>query len=209
MKVEIDTEKDSPEAIREIIRILTTYPERKIVSPAQPAMSAGVVSPLPSPPAMEPVPVPPPPPAAADAQPESPPITPVGDLDVNGKSWDSRIHASTKTKTKDGAWKYMRGLAEDVRKTVEAEEDIQHAIEAESEREAPTPSEPVSLAGTSTVTPSQIIARVSELRAMGKMDDPQLAKICAECGIESIAFIMGQTEQICVKFNDLLDESVL
>ena len=200
MRIEIDTEKDSPKAIREIVRFL-----QEIVSPEQPATAAGALSPspLPSPPATEPVPVPPPPAAAANAQPEPTPIVPIGDLDVNGKSWDSRIHASTKTKTKDGAWKYMRGLTEDARKTVEAE--ISGTM--------PPPSEPVSLVDTSTtsvsVTPSQIIARVSELRAMGKMDDLKLAKICAECGIESVAFIMGQNEQICVKFNDLLDDGVL
>ena len=211
MRIEIDTKKDSLKAIREIVRFLTAYSGDETVSQPPPTPATGTVSSMPSPPVTEPVPVPPPPAAAADALPETAPNMPVEDLDVNGKTWDSRIHASTKTKTKDGAWKYMRGLAEDVRKTVEAETD--GATPTPSAPTPSTPSAPAPPATASTasgsVTPSQIIARVSELRALGKMDDSQLTKICAECGIESVAFIMGQNEQICVKFNDLLDDGVL
>lgn len=79
--------------------------------------------------------VPPPPFAGYDpnfcpgSNPENPqpyvdpaPAAPVGvELDKNGLPWDERIHASTKTKTVDGAWKMKRGVSPEKVAQVEAE----------------------------------------------------------------------------------------
>ena len=54
---------------------------------------------------------------------KKPEINPIGsdtdihmELDTRGFPWDERIHARTKTKNKDGSWKYLRGVGP---KTVE------------------------------------------------------------------------------------------
>ena len=53
---------------------------------------------------------------------EEAPFTEVGtNLDVNGLPWDGRIHASTKTKTVNGAWKNKRGVDKEVLAQVETE----------------------------------------------------------------------------------------
>ena len=49
-----------------------------------------------------------------------PPVTPP-ELDVNGIPWDPRIHASTKTKMKNGAWKVKRGTPVELLNSVMAE----------------------------------------------------------------------------------------
>lgn len=44
-----------------------------------------------------------------------------GELDARGLPWDERIHASTKTFTKDGSWKYKRGVGDEVINKIESE----------------------------------------------------------------------------------------
>lgn len=204
MKIEIDTEKDIPEAIREIAHFLLAHIGDPVSTPPL-LPPAAVPGGAPLPPGViagEPPPLPPLPATTAET-------VPIGDLDVNRMPWDARIHASTKTKTKDGAWKYARGLADDVKQAVEAEikgasaPDASVTTNARGDIAVDGPTVPKS------VTPSQIISRVSELRATGKMDDAKLAEICAKCGIENVTFVMGLTPELCVKFNDLLDDGVL
>jgi len=43
------------------------------------------------------------------------------ELDVKGRPWDKRIHASSKAKVKDGTWRYKRGVKEELIRQVEAE----------------------------------------------------------------------------------------
>lgn len=42
------------------------------------------------------------------------------DLDARGVAWDARVHASSKTKTKDGSWRARRGVDEVLLKEVES-----------------------------------------------------------------------------------------
>lgn len=44
-----------------------------------------------------------------------------GDLDARGLPWDERIHASTKTKNKDGSWRNKKGLEASLIKQIENE----------------------------------------------------------------------------------------
>jgi hypothetical protein len=50
------------------------------------------------------------------------------DLDTAGYPWDSRIHARTKTKTSDGAWKLMRGI--DMQKVIAVQNELKKAVNA-------------------------------------------------------------------------------
>lgn len=49
------------------------------------------------------------------------PAGPIGDVDAKGFPWDGRIHASSKTVTKDGSWRYRRGVDDDEIRKVETE----------------------------------------------------------------------------------------
>ena len=200
MKIEIDTESDGVESIRAIGQILINYAtdmtsKHSIIVGGKRESITGNNPPVPKPPL-------PPPDAPAESEQAPPPpptaSTDSAELDANGLPWDMRIHASTKTKMKDGKWKYRRGLAGNVRQDVEAE--LKGAVPTST-----TTATPVSESVTSVTTPSLIIARVSELRARDKLTDIRLAEICAECGIEEVAFIMGQNEETCAKFAALLE----
>ena len=201
VRIEIDTTRDSAEEIRAIGRILAEYgitepviDDTVLVGGERESITGD--NPQPNRP-RNPIPPPPPPTVTTEPVPLQPATTSEDseELDDNGIAWDVRIHATTKTKTKDGKWKYKRSLDENVRQ--EVEEELKGA--------APTPSAPA----TTEIGPSQIIARVSELRALDKLTDIQLEAICASCGIESVAFIMGQDDEICAKFSDLLENTPL
>lgn len=69
-----------------------------------------------------------PPPPVASSVPVVNPVAPIitnrvtgGELDSEGLPWDSRIHASTRTKNADGKWKLLRGSDPAVVETVKAE----------------------------------------------------------------------------------------
>ena len=64
------------------------------------------------------------PPAAEIFKPASSipvPVISSVELDIRGIPWDMRIHASTKTKMKDGSWKKLRGIDPVTVEQVEAE----------------------------------------------------------------------------------------
>ena len=96
-----------------------------------------------------PVDAPPPEPEAAEVfaqkeptsepkEPEAAPVVTGAELDVNGLPWDGRIHASTKTKTVNGAWKNKRGVDKEILSKVEWE--LKNAMAApETVLQEPTP----------------------------------------------------------------------
>jgi hypothetical protein len=49
------------------------------------------------------------------------PVNASTEVDVNGTPWDARIHSTTKSKTKDGAWRKMRGVSDEQYNAVIAE----------------------------------------------------------------------------------------
>jgi len=90
-------------------------------------------------------------------------------LDSRGLPWDKRIHASTKTKKKDGGWKNKKGVEASLITTVENElkDKMQHAANPPAVPLAPvTESTPVveqpahlHVAPTEVVTePTQVVA---------------------------------------------------
>lgn len=60
-----------------------------------------------------------------------------GDLDVNGVPWDARIHSEGKAKTKDGAWRFKRGVSDADRDRIAKE--LKAALGAPAAPPAPTP----------------------------------------------------------------------
>lgn len=62
-------------------------------------------------------------------------------IDSNGHEWDERVHASTKTKNKDGSWKRRKGV-----------DDVEYANILASK--APAPALPVVNAPTIPTTPA-------------------------------------------------------
>jgi hypothetical protein len=52
---------------------------------------------------------------ATDEDGEELSTAPVGDVDKNGIPWLETVHASTKTQTKDGRWKRLKGVTEEQR----------------------------------------------------------------------------------------------
>lgn len=94
---------------------VATHP---LIAPVAPPVSLPPMPAAVPPAALVPLPVAPMPPQAAAP---TPPATGV-ELDSDGLPWDSRIHASTKTKISSGAWKAKKGINDPgMVKRVEAE----------------------------------------------------------------------------------------
>lgn len=82
--------------------------EAPAVTPAPPPQSAEPTQ------AEAPTPPPPPPPATVEESSDT-------ETDAKGMPWDARIHSATKSKNKDGSWRYKRGIDKSIITDVEGE----------------------------------------------------------------------------------------
>lgn len=87
--------------------------------PPEPETPAPVTA-IPTEPAALP-PIPAPAGGTVDGGPALPPAPAGAVVDASGLPWDARIHASTKSTTKDGKWTKKRGVADELVAHVEAE----------------------------------------------------------------------------------------
>ena len=120
-----------PTELRRIAALLMAFADEREAASAPTAAEVFAAPPPPPAAAVEPAPwFPPAPPGAvqaplppataaeaparllghANAVPPPPAAAPT--LDITGIPWDQRIHASTKTFTKDGKWRYKKGVSE-------------------------------------------------------------------------------------------------
>lgn len=128
------------------------------------------------------------------AEPES------GDgLDVNGIPWDERIHASTKTKTVDGAWKNKRGVDKGLLASVESElkgattADIApNAIPAGPIVGTVPPTPPAAPAASSITTFPALMTAITS-RELGP--DAVLSAV-QSVGLQSLPLLAAQTDLI-------------
>lgn len=81
----------------------------------------------------------PPPPAPAVIDPQNVAERATVEIDKHGLPWDGRIHASTKGKNADGAWKKKRGLDDAALAQVEAELKALMAIPSAGPQLVPAP----------------------------------------------------------------------
>ncbi|MGJ0509082.1 MAG: hypothetical protein ACR652_18565 [Methylocystis sp.] len=169
---------------------------------------------IPTPPSVPAPPVATPESAAVPVVPQTPAPAPGVELDKNGLPWDNRIHSREKTKTKDGAWKYKRGVADNVIADVEQELRAVMAVPAVP---APPPlppatpaSAPLEATGStaatppgSTVTPAspsntfaELMQRVTQAVAAGKLSESQTLQACTAAGLPGIPALMQRPDLI-------------
>lgn len=150
--------------------------------------------------------------AAAPVVPEASAAQPASALDVDtrGYPWDSRIHASTKTKNKgDGTWRQKRETPGATVQGVEAELRAKHGI-AEPAPVAPPPppalpTGPNSVfalgaAAAPPVTPGAAVPTFGDMMTWAtpymisvppKLDQNQLRQVMGQCGVEGMPELMG------------------
>ena len=132
------------------------------------------------------------PPGLPPVLPGNPVIAAVPILDSTGLQWDARIHASTKARTDDGAWRKKRNVAPELIKTVEAELRMVMALPApgalSTAPQAPLP--PVAQATTATSVPEvagpsfpDLTVRVAQAIALQKVTQAQVSDLLKEYGI--------------------------
>ena len=153
---------------------------------------------------------PPPPPAVA---PPPPPSAPAGvELDVNGLPHDLRIHAASKTKTKDGAWRVRRGAEPALVTAVTAELRATMAVPVPptgAAEAAPVHTDPAAAFGAGAPPPvepapsvtapppppaddeghpefARIMRSVIELQAAKRLTTAQTTAIAATVGLKSV-----------------------
>lgn len=124
---------------------------------------------------------------------ESTPAVTTAELDADGLPWDHRIHASTKTKVKDGTWKKKRGVDADTVASVTAE--LKQVMEAPTPEATPSPLDDlVTQAESETITFKDLLMRVSELRNSGKMSDDDFHKLPEQLGVPSFPSLNVRTD---------------
>lgn len=116
------------------------------------------------------------------------PSNPQVELDSNGLPWDSRIHARTKTKNKDGSWKGLRGVGPKMLDKVEGElKTVQEIPESPS---IPLPPEAPAkdFAAFMTLVTTNI--------ANKKIEKIDVNKILSHFGIPSIPVVAARPDLI-------------
>lgn len=127
--------------------------------------------------------------------------------DIKGLPWDHRIHARTRTKTADGAWKLMRGVDGGLVKKIEAE--LAGALNAPAvpavpavpveQPVVPIPPVPSAPAVTEVDTNSAwftAMAKITTVVKEGQMTHAQVMTIVKSMGLESIPLIAQRPDLI-------------
>ena len=137
------------------------------------------------------------------------------ELDSKGLPWDGRIHASTKSKKKDGSWTALRGL-NDAAKVAAIEAELRATVQGQqlgaivqAQGATPLPGLPVS--GTASALPSggaltpssgpasgqlapaadpvtfeQLMPRVTQATISGILPPTALQQVCGALGLPSV-----------------------
>lgn len=136
------------------------------------------------------------------ADPSEPTIVNGVEVDSAGLPWDRRIHSSAKSKIKDGTWKKLRGVDDELVAQVEAE------LRQSMNPVAPTPPAPEVAAApvddplpcppqapapthlsanTSPVTFADAMKKYAAAKARNVISDAQAAEFCQGKGLNGIA----------------------
>lgn len=130
-------------------------------------------------------------PAASPAPPPPPPAAQVGvsvTTDNAGLPWDSRIHASTRGKNADGAWKLKRGVEKATVDAVQAELKRAMGIAPAGPQLVPSPAAPPPPPPTAADDRAEYVAligRASAAQGAGKITIDQINKCLEVVGVSS------------------------
>lgn len=147
------------------------------------------------------------------------------ELDSKGLPWDERIHASTKTTTADGTWKFKRGV--DKALVVQVANELRAATGAvtppppppaptETVAAPPPPPPPAPVTETAappappavetpTATPFVLLMkRITTMQGEGKLDIPTRDKLLGDLGFASVVALRGNDDAIAA-MSDMLD----
>ena len=149
----------------------------------------------PPPPAAPPeIPAAAPPPPAAPEVPATVPAGPAVELDIDGIPWDARIHATTKSKTKDGRWKKMRGSDPVLVEAVRAEL-LAATTTPDPAVPATVPAPPADVSTTPTTFPG-IVAIVTEKQTLELLTVQEIQTVMEAHGLPSFPALATKQELI-------------
>jgi hypothetical protein len=159
-----------------------------------------------TPPAAPASPPPPPAPPAAGTAPPAPQETTDGpELDAEGLPWDSRIHASTRTRNKDETWRLLRGVDQGLVDQVKAE--------LKAAMSAPVPaSPPAAPAETPPAAPSDdqppvsfagFVQAITKKQAAGLLTVQEINEVCVKHGLAQMPLLVNRLDLIPAIYSDL------
>jgi len=175
------------------------------LAPEPPAPSTAAVAPSPTAHAEAPATSLPPTPAAA-----TPPSVPAGGaVDVHGRVWDERIHASTRAQNKDGSWRYRKNVAQELIATVETQLDGKPAITpaAPAVPEAPAAPAVPPAPPAPTVDLGFVMTTVMGGLGAGRYTQARLGEVLQGLGIPTLQDLPKRPDQYR-PFLEALGESV-
>jgi hypothetical protein len=127
--------------------------------------------------------------------------TPVGsaELDARGLPWDKRIHASTKTQTQDGLWKYARGVDKLLVPQVEAELLAVQAIPVPEVAAVTAPAPIVPLSPVPAALPmtfTQLMQHTTPMLVSGELNQPILQSVVEKLGLPHLAALGARPDLV-------------
>jgi len=164
------------------------------------------------------------PPAAPEAPAPAATATSGVKVDAAGLPWDSRIHASTKTQTRNGHWKKRKGVDDGTRRAVEAELKQLMAVPtpASAEDTAPSTAAPAKSTAPPAPTPTPAAAPTAEPESMtfaeflrhvaervqtGQVTMDRVNEIVKGQGIENLSLMSSRPDLIPTVWQQIADLS--
>lgn len=111
------------------------------------------------------------------------------ELDSDGLPWDSRIHSRTKSKTKDGRWKKIRGVGAEIVKRVEDELKKVQNIPA-------APALSASVSSENAPTFADLMSLVTRSITNGKLTREQVIEVLKPFEIPSLPLLATRLDLI-------------
>ena len=134
---------------------------------------------------------------ASTSVPAAAPATSVDvERDVNGFSWDERIHSGNHGKNKDGTWRYLRGVDKSSVVTIEAQLRAEAPVVAAAKAAPPPPP-------STGITFEHVMARVTTGLAGGLLKPSEIVPRLKELGVENLPGLNGRPDLWAVALEKL------
>lgn len=147
-----------------------------------------------------------PPGAFAPPAPPAPQETTGGpELDAEGLPWDSRIHASTRTRNKDETWRLLRGVDQGLVDQVKAE--LKAAMSAPVPEPAapasPPPPPDVPSDDQPPVSFAGFVQAITKKQAAGLLTVQEINEVCVKHGLAQMPLLVNRLDLIPAIYSDL------
>jgi hypothetical protein len=131
---------------------------------------------------------------------EAPLLRQAAELDAAGKPWDENIHASSRTKTADGCWKFKRGIDPALRQGVVGTFTADMTVQVEPQSSVviipPLPETPAIPPPPPALTEAHTLPWLMGQAAKHQKTKADIDAALAACGLKTIPDLLAQLDKM-------------